>query len=156
MANRFKHTNFLFWQRWLFFSSILFAATAILFAFFGNSFLFEAYNKLLAGVFWGNSEFPENVESFYAFIHGSFGGTMACCYILLAFIAYHPFKEKQVWARNAIIIAFSFWVLIDSSMCFYFGVYPQIYIINTFSIVVKALPLIFTWKEFSKAGKARL
>ena len=71
-----------------------------------------------------------------------------CCYILLAFIAKYPFKERRKWARNSIIIAFGVWVIIDSSMCVHFGVYPQIYIINAFSITVKALPIIFTWEDF--------
>jgi len=35
-------------------------------------------------------------------------------------------------------------------MCIHFGVYPQIYFINVFSITVKALPIIFTWKSFEQ------
>lgn len=104
---------------------------------------------MLAKVFWNSSQFPPEANSFRAFIYGPLGGTITCCYILLAFIAWYPFKEKQLWARNAIITAFSAWVIIDSSVCLYFGVYPQIYIINAFSISVKALPIIFTWKDFS-------
>lgn len=104
---------------------------------------------MLAGVFWNSAQFPPEVEPFRAFIYGPLGGTIACCYILLAFIAKYPFKEKQKWARNAIIVSFGIWVIIDSSVCFYSGVYPQIYIINAFSITMKALPIIFTWKDFS-------
>ncbi len=66
----------------------------------------------------------------------------------MAFIARYPFKEKQLWSRNAIIVAFTIWVIIDSSVCLYFEVYPQIYLVNAFSIIVKALPIIFTWNEF--------
>lgn len=103
---------------------------------------------MLASIFWQRENFPMNVEQFRAFIYGPLGGTIACCYMLLAFISYYPFKEKRIWARNAIIIAFGMWVIIDSSVSFYFGVYAQIYIINFFSILVKALPIIFTWKDF--------
>ena len=151
MANNSKSDNFLFWQRWLFYTSILFAFAGIVFAFFGNNILFQPYNRMLAQVFWHSSEFPPQADLFRAFIYAPLGGTITCCYILLAFIVRYPFKEKQLWARNAIITAFSIWVLIDSSMCIYFGVYPQIYLINAFSITVKALPIIFTWKSFKRS-----
>ena len=148
MDNHFKNSHFIFWQRWLFFSSILFALFGLSYSIYGNNILMISYNKMLATVFWENSEFPNNVKTFRAFIYGPLGATIACCYILLAYIAYYPFKEKQLWARNAIIFAFSIWVLIDSFVCIQFGVYPQVYIINVFSIIVKALPLIFTWNDF--------
>ena len=145
-----KINNFIFWQRWLFFSSIVFAFSGIGFAFLGNNFLFQAYNEMLAKVFWQSTQFPRHADIFRTFIYGPLGGTIACCYILLAYIAKYAFKEKQTWARNAIMIAFSVWVLIDSTVCIYFGVYAQIYIINIFSITVKALPIIFTWSDFKK------
>ena len=149
MATRFKYNHFLFWQKWLFYTSLLFTFYGIVFAFYGKNILFLPYDKMLAKVFWNSSQFPPEADSFRAFIYGPLGGTITCCYILLAFIAWYPFKEKQVWARNAIITAFSVWVIIDSVVCLYFGAYPQIYIINAFSISVKALPIIFTWKDFS-------
>ena len=143
-----KHDHFLFWQKWLFYTSLLFAFYGIVFAFYGNNLLFIPYNKMLAEIFWHSTQFPSEADSFRAFIYAPLGGTISCCYILLAFIARYPFKEKQRWSRNAIIVAFGIWVIIDSSICVYFGVYPQIYIINAFSITVKALPIIFTWKDF--------
>ena len=148
MAN-IKDTSFLFWQKWLYYTSIAFALAGIAFALIGNNFLFQPYNKMLAQLFWQRDNFPAEANNFRAFIYGPLGGTIACCYILLAFIARYPFKNKERWARNAIIFAFTVWVLIDSSICIYFGAYPQIYLINLFSITIKALPIIFTRKHFS-------
>ena len=111
---------------------------------------------MLAEIFWQSPQFPFEADRFRAFIYGPLGGTITCCYILLAFIARYPFKDKQRWSRNAIIVAFSIWVIIDSSVCVYFGVYPQIYIINAFSIIVKALPIIFTWKDFRHTLKSEI
>lgn len=148
MENHFKHNHFLFWQRWLFYSSLLFACFGIVFGLYGDNLLFRPYNKMLAEIFWHSPQFPYEADHFRAFIYGALGGTITCCYILLAFIARYPFKEKQLWSRNAIIVAFTVWVIIDSSVCLYFEVYPQIYLVNAFSIIVKALPIIFTWKEF--------
>ncbi len=144
-----KESSFLFWQKWLFYTSLVFAMAGIVFAFFGNNFLFQPYNEMLAKLFWHSSTFPTEADQFRSFIYGPLGGTIACCYILLAFIARYPFKNKERWARNAIMIAFTVWGLIDSSVCIYFGAYPQVYLINIFSITIKALPIIFTWKHFS-------
>jgi hypothetical protein len=143
-----KRSNFIFWQKWLFYSSLFFALAGIGFAFFGKSFLFQPYEQMLASAFWKSKVFPPDAEIFRAFIYIPFGGTISCCYILLAFIAYYPFKEKKIWARNAIIVAYGVWVIIDSGACIYFGIFGQIYIINAFSIITKALPIIFTWRDF--------
>ena len=153
MENHFNSNKFLFWQKWLFYSSLLFALFGIAFALPGIFSLFLPYDKMIANALWNSTEFPVEATTFRNFICIPFGGTIACCYILLAFIAWYPFKEKKAWARNAIIIAFSLWVVIDSLGCLYFKIYPQIYIINAFSIIVKTLPIVFTWNDFSHSKK---
>lgn len=140
--------SFLFWQRWLFYSSLLFALFGIVFAVYGNNLFFIPYNKALAHIFWHSENIPAAIEPFRAFIWGPLGATIAGYYILLAFIAWYPFQRKERWARNAIMVAFGVWVLLDSALCLRFGVYFQIFFINLFSIIIKALPIIFTWKEF--------
>ncbi len=132
MVKTTKQSSFLFWQKWLFYTSLVFAMSGIAFALFGNNFLFKPYNTMLAEQFWHSTQFPAEAERFRAFIYAPLGATIACCYILLASIARYPFKNKQRWARNTIIIAFGVWVVIDSSVCIYYGVYPQIYLINFF------------------------
>ncbi len=140
--------SFVFWQRWLFYSSLLFALFGIVFAVYGNNPFFLPYNNALAHIFWSSDNIPVDVEPFKGFVWGPLGATIACCYILLAFIAWFPFKRKELWARNAIIVAFGIWVILDSAVCIYYGVYFQVYIINAFSVLIKGLPIIFTWKEF--------
>ncbi len=148
MEARSEKSTFLFWQRWLFYSSLIFALGGIVAAFNGTKLVFLQYDKMIAEVLWRTTQFPPEAELFRIYISGPLGGTIACCYILLAFIAHYPFKEKQVWARNAIIVSFGCWFVIDSSVCLSIGAYPQVYIINAFSLIVKALPVIFTWKDF--------
>ena len=142
--------SFNFWQKWLFYSSLMFALFGIVFAIYGNNLFFMPYNKALAHVFGFGENITVEFEPFKAFIWGPLGGIIACCYILLAFIVWFPFRKKERWARNAIIVAFGVWVLLDSAVCVYYGAYFQIYIINAFSILVKALPIIFTWNDFKK------
>lgn len=144
-------SSFLFWQRWLFYSSLLFALFGIVLAFYGNAPLFKPYIQALARVFWHEPNIPVEIEPFLFFICGPLGGTIACSYILLACIAWYPFKRKEPWARNAIMAAFGTWVILDSAVCIYYDVYFQIYLINVFSILQKALPLIFTWKDFKNS-----
>jgi hypothetical protein len=144
-----RRIPFYFWQQWLFYSSLLFAVGGLVVAVDGNSFLFLHYNEAIAQIFWNTSRIPESVEPFRLFILGPLGATIAGCYVLLAYIAYFPFRRKERWARNAIVMAFGAWALIDTAVCLFYGVYFQAYVVNLFSILVKALPLIFTWKDFN-------
>lgn len=144
--------SFLFWQKWLFYTSLLFALFGIFFAVYGSNPLFRPYNQALAQLFWHTSQIPAEIAPFRAFIWGPLGGTIACCYILLAYIAWYPFRKKERWARNAIMAAFGTWIILDSAVSLYYGVYFQFYLINAFSFLVKALPLVFTWKDFRDAA----
>jgi hypothetical protein len=140
--------RFHFWQQWLFYSSLLFALFGVFFGIYGNNPLFMHYNKALARIFWGTDNIPAATEPFRAFIWAPLGGTIACCYILLAYIARYPFLKKEKWSWYAIAFAFGVWILIDSAVCIYYKVYFQLLIINLFSFCVKALPLTFTAKYF--------
>ena len=140
--------SFIFWQRWLFYSSLFVALMGIMFAFQSGMPLFENYDHALAKNFWQESEVPNHIKGFRLFVAGPLGGTIACCYILVAYLAWYPFQRKEKWARNAIIVAFTVWCLIDSYICFKYEVYFQIYVINALSVLQKALPIIFTWKDF--------
>ena len=151
--NEKANNSFHFWQRWLFYTSILFALFGIVFAIYGYNPLFRPYNQALAQLFWQSAVIPSEIAPFRAFIWGPLGATIACSYILLAYIACYPFRRKERWARNAILAAFGTWVFLDSAVSFYYGVYFQVYIINVFSILVKALPLIFTWNDFQKIAR---
>ena len=143
-----KKDSFAFWHMWLFISTVLLALGGAIFAIWGSSPIFEPYNESLNKVFWHSSEMPSEVKPFRVFVNGPMGGTIACCYTLLAYIVWYPFRRKEKWARNAIIVAFSIWVVLDSAVCIYTGMYFQVYIINALSILQKALPIIFTWNAF--------
>ena len=142
--------RFMFWQKWLFYSSLLFAGFGIILALYGDNFLFRPYFNLLAGILWDRESLPSEINTFRAVASGPLGGTIACAYILLAYLAKYPFKNRERWSRNAIIAAFGAWFIIDSAVCLYYGIYFQVWIINLISLLQKALPLIFTWSQFRK------
>jgi hypothetical protein len=145
--------SFIFWQRWLFYSSLLCALFGVVLAIHGDNLFFLPYNQAIAFLFWHQPDVPPGVEPFRSFVRGPLGGTIACAYILLAFIAYYPFKRKEKWARNAIMLAFGTWIILDSAVCMYHGVYFQVYLINFLSLLQKLLPIIFTWKDFDLPPK---
>ncbi|GAB3511532.1 hypothetical protein GCM10027442_21490 [Emticicia fontis] len=124
------------------------ALMGVLFALNANLPIFPIYDHLIAEIFWQTDKIPIEVKDFRHFVAGPLGGTIACCYILLAYITWYPFQRKEKWARNAIMISFTIWCLIDSYICLRFEVYFQIYLINALSVLQKALPIVFTWKEF--------
>lgn len=149
-ANR-NEKKFRFWQQWLFYSSLFFAAFGVVLAFFGYNPLFEPYHRMLATIFFGMDSLPGNTHRLYTFIMGPMGANIAGFYLLLVFIARYPFKRKERWARNAIIVAFGAWFIIDAIVSFYYGVLFQVLVLHLLvSIPQKALPLIFTWKAFEK------
>jgi hypothetical protein len=140
--------RFTFWQRWLFITSIVFALFGIVFAFWGDSPFLQVYNRALAQNFYGADKFPADAEPFRDFSYGPIGGCILCCYVLLAYIAWYPFQRKEKWAWWATFFAFAGWVILDSAGCLRHGFYFQIYAVNAFSILVKTLPLAFTWRDF--------
>jgi hypothetical protein len=150
MKNQFpKDKRFHFWQQWLFYSSLLFSAFGLVLALYGNNPLFRPYHEMLFNIFLGQDSLPEDMLRLYTFALGPIGATIAGFYLLLAYVARYPFKQKELWARNAIVVAFGTWFISDAIVSFYNGVYFQILVLHLLvSVPQKALPLIFTWKEF--------
>jgi hypothetical protein len=141
--------RFLFWQKWLFYSSLLFALFGLVLAFYGNNPLFEPYHRMLASIFFQQESLPANTRLLYTFVMGPMGATIAVTYILLAYIALYPFRRREKWARNAIVVGFSVWFITDAVVSIYYGVYFQALVLHLLiSVPQKALPLIFTWKAF--------
>ncbi len=141
--------RFLFWQQWLFYTSLLFALFGLVLALYGNNPLFEPYHRMLASIFFQQDSLPEDTRLLYTFVMGPMGATIAVTYILLAYMARYPFRRREKWARNAIIVGFSVWFITDAIVSITYGVYFQALVLHLLiSIPQKALPLIFTWKAF--------
>lgn len=140
---------FLFWQRFLFYSCIVFSLFGLFLALYPNNVLFQYYFNAVSRHFWHQTTIQETMWPFVRFVCGPLGGTIACCYLLAAYVVWFPFSRKERWARTALILSFLLWFFIDSWVCITCGFYFQVFLINAFSLVVKALPVIFTWKAFN-------
>lgn len=145
--------RFHFWQKWLFWSSLLFAAFGVVFALYGRNPLFEPYHRMLAQIFFNTEAIPENYDALYTFTLGPIGANIAGFYILLAYIARYPFKNRESWTRYAIIVSFGLWFVLDAIVSLYYGVWFQPLVLHLLvSIPQKALPLVFTWRYFKHKG----
>lgn len=146
-----ENRRFLFWQKWLYYTSLIFALFGLVLALYGNNVLFSPYHKMLAQIFYNSELFPDITHTFYTFILGPIGATIFVCYFLLACIARYPFRRKERWARDAIVVGFSIWYITDALVSIYYGVYFHTFVIHLLvSVPQKALPIIFTWNEFKK------
>lgn len=143
-----KTLSFTFWQKWLYYTSILFAFIGIVLAFFNDSIFFSLWNEQLQIWLGIEGEMPSNLLKFKDFILAPLGGTIAGSYILMAFIAKYPFRNREKWAWQAAVLSLLTWFVIDSSISFYHGAYFNIVLINLFTLVLQGLPLVFTRKYF--------
>lgn len=143
--------KFNFWQKWLVYSSLIFAVFGLILAVPGENIFLAEYERMLAAALLGGSTaFSHETGVVLSFIRGPFGATIACSYIFLAYLAAFPFKRKEAWSRNAIVAAFGIWFIVDSGVCIYYGVFFQVYVINLISFFQKVLPIIFTWPYFTR------
>ncbi|HLO60856.1 MAG TPA: hypothetical protein VK179_19050 [Bacteroidales bacterium] len=143
--------QFDFWQKWLYYSSLLIAAGVLFIFILFPGLLYIPYVRFLAESLQLPYDAQEAAMNFMLFFRGPFGATLICAYLMLAWISSHAFKRKDAWARNAIAGAFSVWFIIDSLFCMYYGIWFQLYAINLLSFLQKALPLGFTWKYFKSS-----
>jgi len=116
-----KYNPFLFWQKWLYYTSIFFVFIGIAVAIFNNTILFELWNQYMKSWLGIEGTLPTNLLKFKTFILAPLGGTIAGSYVLMAFIAKYPFRNREKWAWQAATLSLLTWFVIDSSLCLYHG-----------------------------------
>lgn len=143
-------SNFLFWQKWLFYTSLIFAIAGLVMTFPNPNPFLEGYKYLLAHNLFSGKGLSDEADQTIQFIRGPYGSTICCAYILLAYVAAVPFKKREKWSRDAIVAAFGLWFVIDSVYCILNEMYFQVLVFNTISLLQKALPILFTWQDFKE------
>jgi hypothetical protein len=146
--------EFKFWQRWLLIVAIIVTLFGVFMALFNNTPLFNLFNDQIDPVFWGSQDPPNSSLIFHRWVYGVWGATVAGWGLTLAFLAHHPYKQRERWARSALTYGLSLWYLLDTGFSIYFGVYFNA-LFNTLLLLLAGLPLVFTWKEFNGAKRAR-
>ena len=144
--------RFDFWQRWLLALGAIMAVFGLLLAFFNQTALFDwLFNNQINPVFWESAALPDVAPDFQRWIYGVLGATLAGWGIFLAFLAYYPFARKERWAWNCIAVGLLVWFASDTAMSLAFAVYFNAFF-NLALFIAGMLPLLFTWREFHKAG----
>lgn len=140
--------NFNFWQKFLFTFSILIVIMGIFISLFTSTSIFDiAVNNNINPMFHINGNLNPGTLQFQSWIYGVLGATLSSWGILLAFIFYYPFKEKQKWSWNSILIGVSVWFVLDTTISIYFNVYLNA-IANFIFFLGITVPLYNTRKYF--------
>jgi len=140
-------SQFEFWVKYLKFISLFFVGMGVMWAVLGSPDPFGIYEKAMAQSFYNQDELSEEVSRTFRFILAPFGTTMAGSFLLQYFIAKNAFAKKELWAWQAIMVAFFFWFILDTTMSVIHGAYFNILIANIPSLIAM-LPIVFTRKYF--------
>jgi len=139
-----------FWQKWLFIVALIISVFGLFLALFNQSLFFDlVFNNQIDPIFWGRQDSPEVVSSYQGWIYGVLGATVCGWGITLAFIAHYPFKQREQWAWNCILIGMTTWFIVDTSLSITFNVYFNA-LFNLLIFTLVFIPLIFSRKMFLK------
>ena len=145
--------NFHKWIAYLKYISLFFAFQGLLWAFIGSFDQFGIYNSLMAEAFFRQQVLPAPAEKVFRFILAPFGATTPGYFVLQYFITIHAFAARQRWAYQAIVFAFLFWFVIDTSLSIYHQPYFNIWMANIPALVLMSPVMLFT-KKYFKAREA--
>jgi hypothetical protein len=145
--------SFSFWQKWLALVSIYHIVLGLLLAFFGQSQFMDALlNQYFDSIFWPDNQISSGTIQYKSWVSSVLGAVIASWGMLIAFIAYYPFKLREKWAWNGIAVSVVFWFLVDTACSLYYDVSINA-VFNLFTFSLFVAPLFFTRKYlFGKAA----
>lgn len=137
-----------FWRYWLIVVSLFIIVFGLVMSLLNTTIVFAFFNALINPAFWGVNPVPGPAQTFQAWVYGAWGATVMGWGITMFFIAYFPFRQRERWAWNCVLVSILFWYLLDTGISWWFGVIINV-IFNTVILVSVLIPLIFTWKHLS-------
>ncbi len=143
--------GFDFWRKWLFVVGIIVVIFGVLLALFSGTPLFDIMHQQVNPVFWYDHGPCHDARLFQLWIYGVLGATVASWGVALAFIAYYPFRNKEKWSWNCVMLGLLLWYFIDTPLSWYDKVYFNV-IFNSIVFLAALLPLIFTRRYFASPG----
>lgn len=139
--------RFNFWQKWLFIVSLAITAFGLFMALFNLTPLFDLFTRQIDQSFWGSASLPVGVTSFQGWLYGVWGATIAGWGIFLTFIAHIPFKQREKWAWNCLVVGLGAWFVLDTGLSWRYGVFFNV-VFNIVIALAVGLPLVFSRKAF--------
>ena len=140
--------NFNFWQRWLLIVSIFLVMFGLMLAFFNQTAFFDfLFNNQVNPVFWKAPALDEGTFAFQHWVYGVLGATVSGWGVFMAFLVHYPFRRKEPWAWNCLVLGVGLWYVVDTTLSMLSQVVFNA-VFNTVLLVLLAPPLIFTRKIF--------
>lgn len=143
--------DFVFWQRWLVGVGATIAVFGVFMALFNGTALFDSFNRQIDPAFWGEQAVEGAAWRFQRWAYGVWGATVAGWGLTLTCIARYPFRRRERWARDTLLLAVAVWFALDTGISLAFGVHFNA-VFNAVLLLVAAPPLVFTWREFARPG----
>ncbi len=141
------------WTIYLKCLSLFFTLQGLLWAFIGSFDPFQLYDSLMAQAFFNQPLLPPPAEKVFRFILAPFGTTTAGYFLLQYYIAAHAFVKRQYWAYQAIVLAFLFWFITDTSLSIYHQAYFNIWMANIPALLLMSPVIVCTRKYFIKVAE---
>lgn len=139
--------NFGFWQKWLLYVFGLQALGGLVCCFAGPNYAFGPAYTYYQKVIWGMPTVPDNAQVFHDWIYGVLGATLSSWAVAMMFVTQYPFKKKEMWAWNCILISLLVWFLPDTAITLSYGIWPNL-VFNVVAFALNVLPLFFTRTHF--------
>jgi hypothetical protein len=143
--------RFTFWQRWLFVVSLLIVVFGFALAAGSGTSLIDPLNRMVDPVFWGGQPVPPQAAAFRGWTYAVMGAAMAGWGVFLASVAGIPFRRRERWAWYCMALGILCWYVPDTGFSLQAGVMFNA-AVNTVLLVLFALPLIFTRRDFESAA----
>jgi len=144
--------RFVFWQRWLLILSGIIIVFGLVMSLLSSTAFFDVLNNQVDPIFWGAQPIPTQALTFRNWVYGVTGATMAGWGVFFVFLVHYPFRRREKWAWNCILMGVLFWYVPDTSISLIHGVIFNA-LFNTVLLVAIALPLLMTHREFVEANR---
>jgi len=139
--------NFSFWQRWLLVISILILIGGASISLLSSTLIFNLFDQLIVPTFWHTKPISDEAMEFQKFIYAVLGATMAGWGVNMIFIAHIPFRNRELWAWNCMLVGSLTWFILDTGFSWYHQAYVNV-VLNTVLLILIGLPVVFTRKYF--------
>ena len=104
-----------------------------------------AYNSFFADDRY--SRLSAEDVAFQDWLYGVLGATMVGWCLIVAFIAYYPFRAAERWAWQALCIAIAVWYVLDTGTSWLHGVTFNV-LFNTGLLIAFGVPLVASRRFF--------
>ena len=136
-----------FWSNWIIGVSligIVFAVAMLLPGTFQDTFAQWAYDTVAGPGLY--AELTTGDLAVQRLLYGILGAVMVGWFVMIAWLAYIPFRRGERWAWLALDTSLLTWFVLDSTISVQSGM-PQNVLFNLVFLVLFMIPLVATWGQ---------